>query len=165
MTSQDVGRRVRPYARFASALSALVVGLAIAVPQPAGAEPAGLRAYLNRLIVSETLPESGPYRELKEWLAPRLAAAVREDENKEMPALDYEPICQCQDAEGMKMRVRSIRGNDKAAIAELENRFTGKTVHVTLHLTHGAHGWRIADISTKEDPSLLHDLEESNRQH
>jgi hypothetical protein len=148
-------------------LSFLTV-LGLGFPQPASAEPAGVRAFLDRLIVYETHPEQSRDKDLKTFLAPRLAAEVRKDEgstdaDSPLPFMDFEPICQCQDGEGMKLYIRSIRGGDSAAIAMLESRIGGKVGHVSLQLTHGLHGWRIADISTHDEPSLLHDLEKYNR--
>src|SRR5689334_10855675 len=114
MTHEIAGGRVRPRARYALALMSFVTVLGIGFPQPASAEPAGVRAFLDRLVVYETRPEESHDKDLKVFLAPRLAAEVRKDEestgeDSPLPFMDFEPICQCQDGEGMKLDIRSIR--------------------------------------------------------
>jgi hypothetical protein len=73
--------------------------------------------------------------------------------------LDYDPLCQCQDQDGLRMRLVSLRQNGAKAIATVENRAGNERSVVVLHLLKTADGWRLADVTTAYQPSLLRRLE------
>ncbi len=96
--------------------------------------------------------------------APHLLALIRHDQaatpSGEVGALDWDPICDCQDDDGV--RAKRIEIDDVAADRVLVTVTLGfpaeaKTVKLDLVLRHGR--WRIADVHTKDMPSLVGLLE------
>ena len=100
--------------------------------------------------------------------APHLLALIRSDQARtpsgDIGTIDWDPICGCQDNGGMKVgRVEvDTPGADRArAIVTLS--FPGETTLVTLDLVLQKGAWRVADIHTKDAPSLVTLLEKSIR--
>jgi hypothetical protein len=76
--------------------------------------------------------------------------------------LDFDPICQCQDNDGLVMQVVSLHQNGSVATAKVNNRF-GREVHVVrFRLSKTGSRWLLADVVTRRQPSLLKDLEKAN---
>ncbi|MGD0189169.1 MAG: DUF3828 domain-containing protein [Rhizomicrobium sp.] len=77
----------------------------------------------------------------------------------EVGALDYDPICQCQDWEALKVvSVRVISSDDQKATADVTfDNGTGKDKWrqtVRFELVHTSAGWKIHDIRSKDAASL-----------
>lgn len=126
------------------------------------------RAYLERIYASYRSPNFNPFDHASRYFAPRLLAAIREDARLakgEVGYVDGDPICQCQDPDGLHARVTHLtQQNDTKAVAEVILDFTDSTARrVKFSLVRTSAGWRIADVSSGDEPSLLHAIEESNR--
>jgi hypothetical protein len=100
--------------------------------------------------------------------APHLLALIRHDQATtplgDAPDLDWDPICACQDDGGMKVgriEIRAMGPGRKTATATLRYLTDVVTVKLDLVSVHGR--WRVADIHTKDAPSLVVFLEDSAR--
>jgi hypothetical protein len=100
---------------------------------------------------------------------PSFVTLLREDARLTPPgdvgAIDWDPICGCQDDEGMTVRIGAIRPvGPSQATALVDVRFPGtQPTHIGLDLIVDHGQWRIHDIRTKDVPSLRADLIQSNR--
>lgn len=103
-------------------------------------------------------PEGTPYytAELLDAVAKDLEAA-----HGEVGAIDSDPLCGCQDFDGLRVtRVSldtSAADTPKAHVAFVNLKQKGA---VTLTLSRTLRGWRIADVSEKDMPSLMALLKE-----
>jgi hypothetical protein len=73
--------------------------------------------------------------------------------------LDYDPICQCRDNDGLSAEILSVSGTKNRATARVLLRFDGDRLappkQLTLILTRAPLvGWKVADIQTARVPSL-----------
>ena len=84
----------------------------------------------------------------------------REAEAKrEVPYLNYDPICGCQDAEGFALTaLKMTPDGDKAATAEVTFTNHGQTQQQTLKLVKEGPMWRIADVVDAKGKSLHDEL-------
>jgi hypothetical protein len=103
-------------------------------------------------------------RDAGRTFAPQLLALIRRDAAStpegEVGVLDGDPICDCQDPGGLRLDRLAIRpaGSGRAR-AEVTLRFAGETRRMRLSLL-AIHGqWRVADVNTRETPSLVRLLE------
>ncbi len=98
--------------------------------------------------------------------APHLLALIRHDQATtplgDAPDLDWDPICACQDDSGLKVeRIDMTEVKPGRKVATVTLRFVTESVPVKLDLV-SVHGrWRVADVHTKDVPSLVVFLEES----
>jgi hypothetical protein len=77
-------------------------------------------------------------------------------------ALDGDPICDCQDDGGMKTeRIEIVDVAPGRALATVTLRFPAETTTVKLDLVSWRGAWRVADVHTKDMPSLVGLLEKS----
>jgi hypothetical protein len=101
--------------------------------------------------------------------ASHLLDLIRRDKARtpagDVGTLDWDPICSCQDTDGMKVaRVDITKGSARSrAHAVVSLRFASEAETVKLDLVASKGGWRIADIHTKDTPSLVALLEKSLR--
>ena len=126
------------------------------------------RAFVERLYAGYRNEHYSPFDQTEPVFAPQLEAAIKEDErlaDGEVGFLDFDPICDCQDTGGMHSQVISVSGSGRTATAHVILRWgdTSDNRDISLKLVRTAAGWRVADVSTPEEPSLLHDLEQANR--
>ncbi len=127
------------------------------------------KAYMERLYASYRNQNFNPFDHPERYFAPRLLAAIKEDArlaNGEVGYVDGDPICQCQDPDGLNASVTSVtqRGREKA-IVRVSIGFTGyKPRPTTYTLVRTKAGWRIADVSSANEPSFLAGIEKSNRE-
>lgn len=135
----------------------------------AAAEPLQTpRAYVERLYANYRKGRFNPLAHPARYLTPRLTAAIDEDEhlaNGEVGYLDGDPICGCQDPDGLHA---TVSGVTKEKRGEVEVRVSialpgDKPRPATLTLVSTRAGWRIADVASPDEPSLLKALEASNR--
>ena len=90
-------------------------------------------------------------------------AKDRELAHGEVGAIDSDPVCNCQDWD--KLRIRHLAVTPGAAgrvTAWVELTNFGSSTTLTLTLAPAPDGWRIADIGSKDRPSLKASLDESN---
>lgn len=80
----------------------------------------------------------------------------REAEAKdEVPYLNYDPVCGCQDADGFALTaLKMTPDGDKAASAEVTFLNQGQTRRQTLKLVKEGPMWRIADVVDDQGKSL-----------
>jgi len=142
-------------------LLALLVAAASAAETP--------KAYMERLYASYRDAHFNPFDHPERYFAPKLLAAIKEDArlaNGEVGYVDGDPICQCQDPDGLHASVIGVtrQGRDRA-IVRVSIAFTGdKPRPTTYTLLHTSAGWRIADVSSADEPSFLGGIEKSNRE-
>ncbi|WP_436357149.1 DUF3828 domain-containing protein [Brevundimonas sp. CEF1] len=73
----------------------------------------------------------------------------------EVPYLNYDPICACQDADGFALTaLKMTPDGDKAATAEVTFTNHGQTHQQTLKLVREGPMWRIADVIDGQGKSL-----------
>lgn len=66
--------------------------------------------------------------------------------------MDWDPICDCQDPEGLTGVQVAVRPSGDEATARFA--FGSRAVTIEYKLVHTAAGWRIADIGSAKIPSL-----------
>ena len=125
------------------------------------------RAFVDRIYAGYRDADYNPLDRPERLFAPPLVAAIRQDSRlsrDEVGWLDGDPLCQCQDHQGLEPVLGEVRRAARSATADILLRFPGyDDRHVRLRLVRTASGWRIADVATADDPSLLRDLQRSNR--
>ena len=126
------------------------------------------RAFVERVYASYRNENFSPFDHSERLFAPKLNAAIKEDArlaHGEVGFLDGDPICSCQDTGGMRSRVVSVPGSGASATAHVLVTWSGTTDrrHIKLNLTRTSAGWRIANVGTSDEPSLLKDLQAANR--
>ena len=91
--------------------------------------------------------------------SPRLLALIRRDERNahgEVGALDGDPICDCQDAEGVRLTGLSVGpAGPGRATARVRLRFPDGPRTLTLDLAAFGGQWRVDDVHIKDTPSLV----------
>jgi hypothetical protein len=96
--------------------------------------------------------------------APKLLDLIRRDEvaaKGEVGILDGDPICDCQDAGGLKVRSLAVAAAGAGqARAQAVINLDGDVRHLTLDLAAQGGGWRIADVHSADTPSLVKMLED-----
>jgi hypothetical protein len=127
------------------------------------------RAFVERIYASYRKESFSPFDYSERLFAPKLNAAIKEDArlaHGKVGFLDGDPICSCQDTGGIRSRVVSVSGSGASAIAHVLVTWSGTTDRrdIKLNLVQTPSGWRIADVGTSDEPSLLKDLEAANRQ-
>ncbi len=152
----------------------LVGGLAMAAGTPAAAQEGseGAEAFI-RVVFDAYVDDDDSRWPLADarldliW-SPRMAALIRRDRDLsegDLPYLDADPLCQCQD--WGEFRVESVRiqnppGPGRRAIVTFTNFGARETTVVDLAGNPNA-GWRIDDVLTAGQPGLAEALTESNR--
>jgi hypothetical protein len=141
------------------------LALALAAAAPADTP----RTFMERLYASYHDTDYSPFNHPERVFAPRLLAAIREDETLakgEVGYLDGDPVCQCQDTDGLKAAVtRVTAGGAGKASVRVSIGLAGEAprpAQFTLLRTKA--GWRIADVSSADEASLLAALEKANRE-
>ena len=99
-------------------------------------------------------------RQAPETFAPHLLSLIRRDQAETKPGdvgvLDGDPICSCQDASGMKatdVKVQAAQNNQAEAAVTLHFPDGNRLVRLDLQAIDGQ--WRVADVHTKDTPSLV----------
>jgi len=126
-------------------------------------------AFVQSLYASYRDTSFSPFTHPDRYFAPRLRAAINEDSRLakgEVGYLDGDPICQCQDTDGLRARILRMRslGRDSATADVLLDYTDSTARRIRLSLVHTKAGWRIADIYAGDEGSLLKALDASNRQ-
>jgi len=108
--------------------------------------------------------EAGKPRGLRDpaflaFFTPSMQRAIRRDSaGNEVRVLDYDPLCQCQDNDGVRLWIVSIRRKGSTATAQLELVDRGERLTFRLILERIAGEWKVADVSTAQTPSLAAEL-------
>jgi hypothetical protein len=103
-------------------------------------------------------------RDARRTFAPALLALMERDRAKTPPGdvgiLDGDPVCDCQDAGGVRATsVWVVPAGPTRARARVTLRFPSETRVLELDLVSIRGEWRIADVHTKDTPSLVRLLE------
>ena len=152
----------------------LLVALALAATPAAAQEGSeGAAAFVQDVFASyaednEAIWPLGEARLDLVW-SERMAGLIRRDRalsEGELPYLDADPLCQCQDWD--EFRVESVRIHDVArepgrrAVVTFSNFGERRTTRLRLSGNPNS-GWRIDDVLTPGQPGLAEQLAESNR--
>ena len=142
----------------------ILLALAAAAAQPAETP----RGFMERLYASYRHSDYSPFTHPGRVFAPRLLAAINEDSKLaqgEVGYLDGDPVCQCQDTSGMHPAVVGVtgQGHGRATVRVSIGWDGEKARPARFSLVHTSQGWRIGDISSADEPSLLGALEAANR--
>ncbi|MGZ8328758.1 MAG: hypothetical protein ACXWUV_14760 [Allosphingosinicella sp.] len=143
----------------------LALAAALLAPAPPADAP---RAFVERLYAGYRDPDYNPLARPRRIFAPPLVAAIREDRRlsgDEVGYMDADPLYQCQDSTGLRPTIREVsRPTRTDATAHVLIDFGDSDRRdLRLRLVRTASGWRIADISTADESSLLAGLRRFNR--
>lgn len=143
----------------------LVLAAALLAPASPADAP---RAFVERLYAGYRDPDFSPLAHKRRVFAPPLVAAINEDSRLsrgEVGYMDADPLCQCQDSSELRPTIREVgRLTRSTATARIQLSFGGSDLRdLRLRLVRTAAGWRIADIVTADEPSLLDGLQRFNR--
>lgn len=143
----------------------LILAAALSAGQPTPETPT---AHMEQLYAMYSEPSFNPLARPELYFTPKLAAAIEEDSRLaegEVGYLDGDPICQCQDPAGLQAVVANERmiGADQAEVRVSISLAGYDPRPATFRLVRMKAGWRIADISSVDEASLLRALEKSNR--
>lgn len=126
------------------------------------------RAFVERIYAGYRQEDYDPLARPERIFAAPLVAAMNEDvrlSSDEVGYMDADPLCQCQDASELRPVIRQVRQESRLrAMAHILLDFGGSDRRdVRLKLVRTGAGWRIADIVTADEPSLLRSIERFNR--
>lgn len=99
-------------------------------------------------------------KEMTLVFSPALVALIHADARKtpkgDVGKLDGDPICNCQDPDGLKLGKLVIdKTGDTTATADVRLDYSGgKPDLLKLFLLWTPQGWRVDDVSTSDTPSL-----------
>jgi hypothetical protein len=124
-------------------------------------------AFVEALYAGYRDPDYSPLARPERVFAPPLVAAIREDarlSRDEVGYMDADPLCQCQDPAGLRPDIAEIRTSGRTrARVRVRIDFGADHREVRLSLVRTPAGWRIADIATPDEPSMLASLRRFNR--
>jgi len=145
----------------------LIIGAALAAGGPAATETP--KDYMERLYAGYRDSNFNPLTHPSLYFAPRLVDALKEDARLargEVGYVDGDPICQCQDPDGLQASVTDVtqKAPDQAKVRVSIGLagYDARPATFSLVMTH--EGWRIADVSSPDEPSFLQGIEKSNRE-
>ncbi|HMI18068.1 MAG TPA: hypothetical protein VK533_00855 [Sphingomonas sp.] len=134
----------------------LAAGLAVSA---AAQDVIGARTFVAQIYIKATHNRHFGFASLK-LLTPDLYDLVqRGSRGGKTGGLDYDPICQCKDNDGLSAQILSVTGTENKAVAQVLLRFDADRIapskKLTFVLTRAPlAGWKIADIQTARVPSL-----------
>ena len=143
--------------------------IALALAAAAAQAPETPRHFVERVYAGYRDPDFSPLKRPERVFAPTLVAAIREEARAsrgEVGFMDADPLCDCQDPAGMRPTVTEATQTGLAAArVRVSLHFGDEIRRVALKLVRTPAGWRIADVSDADEPSLLADLTAWNRKH
>ncbi len=147
----------------------MLLALLLAAQSPLAQPAETPKAWMERVYAEYRTADFSPFKHPEHYFAPTLLAAINQDNrlaHGEVGYLDGDPICQCQDAGGMRASVVGVtrQGGDKASVKVSLHWPNDPARPVTYSLVRTKNGWRITDVSLADEPSLLAALEKSNRE-
>jgi len=141
----------------------LALLLAAAVP-PAAETP---RQFMTRVYAQYRHHDFSPFTHPERYFSPRLRAAIAEDArlaHGEVGYVDGDPVCQCQDPAGMTPSVTAVAQHGTSATVRVTIGWENDPARpATFTLVRTRAGWRIADVGSADEPSLLGAIEKANR--
>ena len=135
----------------------------LAVAPPAGAQSLGdARAFVAGLYRAYGRTPKVDYLgpRARNVFSPRLLGLIRRDERNahgEVGALDGDPICDCQDADGVRLTGLDVdaAGPGRATVRTSVRFAGGERRTMTLDLVSVRGRWRVDDVHSKDTPSLV----------
>ena len=127
------------------------------------------KAWMERVYAQyRSSPDFSPFKHAERYFAPTLLAAIDEDSrlaHGEVGTLDGDPICQCQDTAGMRPRVLKVTrpSAGKASVTVLIDWQDNTARKARFSLVRVRGHWRIADVASGDERSLLQALLKANR--
>jgi hypothetical protein len=126
------------------------------------------REFVERVYAGYGEADYDPLADPGRIFSPGLVAAIREDarlSRDEVGFMDADPLCQCQDPAGLRPTIRDVRQPARSsAVAHILLDFGGSDRRdLRLRLVRTRAGWRISDIVTGDEPSMLAALQRFNR--
>ena len=141
-------------------IKALAVGVvASIIAAPAAAQP-GAKTFVEGLYAAYRNHDSpsNTGSTAPRVYSPGLVALIRADQKQaggEVGKLDGDPLCDCQDPEGLKLlSVKIAPISAVKAKATSVFRLGGEVRTVGLRLVHTPRGWRVDDVSSPDTKSL-----------
>lgn len=132
------------------------------------AKPVGVREFVNQVIAFELRHDTTMRDEaFLAFFTPRFRAAIVKDmAGPELGLIDTDFLCESQTGE-VKIRILAIAGSENTAAIRIKSWPFGASPPTTLtwHVLRDGQSWRISDVETAHRPSLLAELERSNRLH
>lgn len=134
---------------------------------PPQASTDGAEAYVRALYASYAAGDDAePWSGARVW-SRRMEALVRRDAElatDDLPYLDADPICNCQDWENLTVRSVALSPARPDGSVEATVRFVngGEGQTALLKLVRQADGWRVDDVMNPGYPSLAENLAASN---
>jgi hypothetical protein len=128
------------------------------------------KAFIQRIYAGYSNKNYNPLNKADRIFAPKLVAAINEDARLakgEVGYLDGDPLCDCQDFVKIGAKVQSLsQPSRQSAVAKVRVTYgTGDAPRdLKLTLLRTSRGWRVADIGSPEEPSLLNAIEKANRE-
>ncbi|MBX3477786.1 MAG: DUF3828 domain-containing protein [Brevundimonas sp.] len=141
--------------------------IAMAAPAAQAEDGAGAETFVRALYASYADGDDArPWSGDRVWSA-RMNALVRRDAElatEDLPYLDADPICDCQDWERLAVRAVALSPVGADGSVEATVRFVngGEDKTALLKLKREADGWRVDDVMNPGHPSLAQNLAESN---
>ncbi len=128
----------------------------------------GPKQFIARVYAAYARDNYSPLDRPERVFAPVLVRAIREDErlaHGEVGYLDGDPLCGCQDYGKISVQVRTLKQPTKRSADALVHvdLGIGEARDLRLKLVLTADGWRVADVGSADEPSLLGALQRSNR--
>lgn len=128
--------------------------IAVALAAPGFAqEQMGARGAVAQAYIKKTNDRHFSFASLR-LLTPALYDLVQRGRGE----LDYDPLCQCHDNDGLSAQILSVAGTSDRSVAHIVLRFDpdlrAPPQRVRLILTRSAAGWKIDDIASAKVPSL-----------
>ena len=140
--------------------------LLAAAPVPTAASETP-RQFMTRVYAQYRHPDFSPFTHPERYFSPRLRAAIAEDArlaHGEVGYVDGDPICQCQDPAGMTPSVTAVAQHGASATVRVTIGWENDPARpATFTLVKTKAGWRIADVGSADEPSLLSAIEKANR--
>lgn len=141
-----------------------VVMLAAASPAIAVEMP---KAFVTALYKTYDNPDADPLgKSARKIFSPSLLALIRADKapDGEVGKLDYDPICGCQDADGLKLLSVTVKPVSAASVHAISKFRIGATIRtVDLTLIRTPIGWRVDDVNPDGTGSLRSYLGDGKR--
>jgi hypothetical protein len=143
----------------------------LSAPAPVRAQGDGAASAFARRLYDAYRTGAPDYlgRDARRTFAPPLLALILRDRASTPPGevglLDGDPICDCQDAGGLRLTHLAISaGGAGRTRARVSLRFPpAETRVLTLDLVAEQGEWRVADVHAPETPSLVRFLEQGLR--
>jgi hypothetical protein len=148
----------------------MLLALVLAAGTPAETRAESPGAWMEHVYAQyRRSPDFSPFTHPDHYFAPTLLAAINEDSrlaHGEVGTLDGDPICQCQDSGGMRPRVLKVTrpSAGKASVMVLIDWQDSTARKARFSLVRVRGGWRIADVRSGDERSLLQALLRANRE-